>query len=164
MTRWEEEIFNDRIGVESSNSDVDFFFDDMDRTLRPANKRQKIVYQAPWFEPSTRTMRIVSTARDQEYKRLRASWLSEGFKHWKKLISLGYPHRRAPKFIKGLKEEAEAVSLRRKYLDIVLAAKTDMFKEAFRADELEMHLEGNASAIGKIDEGQSVSTSNEQLL
>ena len=96
---------------------------------------------------------MVSTARDLEYKRLRASWLSEGFKHWNKLISLGYPHRRAPKFIKGLKEAAKAVSLRRKYLNIVLAAKADMFNEAFRADELERHLEDNASAIGKIDEG-----------
>ena len=59
---------------------------------------------------------------------------------------------------------AEAISLRRKYLDIVLAAKADMFNEAFRDDKLERHLEDNALAIGKVDEGQSVSTSNEQLL
>ena len=86
-------------------------------------------------------MRMVSTARDLEYKRLRASWLSEGFKHWRKLASLGYPNRRAPKFIKGLKEAAEAVSLRRKYFDIVLAAKADMFRDAFRAEEQERSLE-----------------------
>ena len=117
MTGWEEEIYNDRKGIETYNPYKDFVFDDLDSTLRPSSKRQKIVYQGPWYEPSARTMRIVSTARDLEYKRLRASWLSECFRHWRKLASLGYPHRTAPKFIKGLKEAANAVSL--KYHEIV---------------------------------------------
>ena len=64
LTRWEEELHNDRLGIETKNSYTDF-------VLEPPSKRQKMVTHGPWYEPLPRTMRMVSTARDLEYKRLR---------------------------------------------------------------------------------------------
>ena len=91
------------------------------------------IYHRPWWEPSSKTMRLVSTARDLEYKRLRASWLSEGFNHWRKLVSLGYPRRRAPRFINSLKDVAKEVRLLRDCKKAVLAAKSDWFAARYYA-------------------------------
>ena len=48
-------------------------------------------------------MRMVSTGRDAEYKRLRRERLTKGFDHMRKLDYLGYPHLRPVKLISGLK-------------------------------------------------------------
>ena len=135
LTRWEEELCNDKMGIETKNPYTDFISDGLDNRLQPARKRQRILCHGPWWEPSSRTMRIVQMGRLISTTKLRKDWLKDGFFHWRKLVSLGYPQRQTTKFITGLKDAAREVSQRRQYLDIVLAAKADMFKEAFKSEE-----------------------------
>ena len=52
-------------------------------------------------------MRLVNTARNNEYKRLRTERLTEGFTQLRKLAYLGYPQLRPTKLIAGLKDLAE---------------------------------------------------------
>lgn len=56
MTGWEEELYNDRMGISKPNPLFDF-------VEEPERKRQKFVVQGPWYEPSSRTMRNVGAWR-----------------------------------------------------------------------------------------------------
>ena len=123
------------MGIVTRNPYTDFVFDDMDRHMRPASKRQRVVYQGPWAMPSYRTRCMFSAARDLEYKRLRKERLSEGFYQWRKLVYVGYPQPRPIKLIDGLKELGKEVRLLREKEKLVLAANRDIFADRLRADE-----------------------------
>ena len=96
------------MGIYKPNPITDF-------VQEPPRKRQKIVYHGPWWEPSTRTMRIVSTGRDLEYRRLRKERLIKGFNHWRKLSYMEYPKLNHAKLTDGLKSFAKEIRLHREY-------------------------------------------------